>query len=266
MGLKGPGAPGKNRRHVLLRVLLFLCLLSVAYGEGDKFKIVPVNISIHDKFARPYLVEDNTTKLGARLVPDDKQNNFDVKNYETLSWAGIDYPRNSSEYVKWPVQNGTAKVQFVVLTENNTPVDYELVLIDQNNVVHALQPSVWKVGVESTQGEVHAEDLRAPHAASEIAITAAFAFGSVIFSYWLLGRRLFTRMLRNRNMEVGAALGWSNMALIVAWGLAAIAVAVMIFFPVIVWQKLYWIYVLVPAVYAAIVGLLFAFGQLLTRA
>lgn len=251
---------------MLLRLLLFLCLLGIGNAEPDKFKIVTVNIAVHDRFARPYLVEDNTTKLGVRLVSDDKQNNFDVKNYESLSWAGIEYPRGSSEWVKWPVQNGVAKVQFVVLAENNTPVDYELVLIDQNNVTHALQPSIWKIGAESTQGEAHAEDLRAPHSGSEIGLIAAFAFGSVIFSYWLLARRLFTRMLRNRNMEVGAALSWSNLALIVAWGLAAVAVAVMIFFPIIVWQKLYWIYALVPAIYAVVIALMFAFGQLLTRA
>lgn len=252
---------------MLLRLLLLLCLCSWVWAdEGDKFRIVTLDIAVQDRFERPYVVGDNTTKIGVRLPADDNQNNFDVKNYESLSWAGIEYPRNSQEYLKFPVQNGVAKVQFVVLNDSNAPVDYELVLFDDKNAVHELRPSKWAVGAESSSGEVKAEDLRAPHSVGELIGICLFGLFGLAFSYWLLGRVLFGRMLRNRNMEVGVALGWSNFSLVLAWAMVGLSVSVMFFFPYILWQKMFWIYVLVPAAYFLVVGVVYGMGHLLTRA
>lgn len=249
-----------------MRLLLFLLVLlgSGAWADGPKFKLLPLEIQITDKFDRPFRVADNTAWVGVRLAQDEKQTNREVANHETLSSAGIEYPRQTQEYVKFPVQNGVAKVQFVVFEDDNTPVDYELQLI-QDNTFHPLSPHIWPIGTESTSGEVKAEGLRAPHSKTEIAAIVAYSVIGFAFAYWLLGRVLFTRFLRHKNMEVGAALGWSNVLLLLAWTLALVGIAIMLFFPWILWQKLYWIYVLVPAVYLLLVSLMYGAGHLFTR-
>ena len=72
-------------------------------------------------------------------------------------------------------------------------------------------------------------------------------------------------MLRHRRMEVGSALGWSNVLVLLSWCLTALATAAMVLFPIIVWDKLYWIYVLVPAGYLVVVLGIFGLGYVLTR-
>lgn len=250
----------------MLSRLIFLILLTLAaWADAPKFRTIPLDIRVNDKFDRPFEVPDNSAKIGVRLAQDEKQTNKEVSEYETLSCAGIDFPRQTQEYVKFPLQGGVAKVQFVVFQENKAPVDYELVLIDENNVVHDLSPHIWQIGTESTNGDIKAEGLRAPHSSKEIAIIVIYSLLGMALSYWLLGRVLFARMLRQRNMEVSSALVWSNILVLLAWVLAFTGTAIMIFFPMIVWQKLYWIYVLVPAGYALLVGTMYGAGHLFTR-
>lgn len=245
--------------------LLFLLLCALpALADTPKFRTIPLDVRVNDKFDRPFEVQDNTAYVGVRLAQDEKQTNKEVSQYETLSCAGIEYPRQTQEYVKFAVQGGVAKVQFVVFEENKAPVDYELKLIE-NNTFHDISPSIWQIGTESTSGEVKAEGVRAPHSGREVGIIAAYTVFGMILSYWLLGRVLFARMLRQRHMEVGSALTWSNLLVLFSWALVAVGTAIMIFFPFIVWQKLFWIYVLVPAGYALVVSTIYGAGHLFTR-
>lgn len=254
---------GVLKQYFYLSILL--CLLALGgWGDTPKFRNIPLDIRVNDRFERPYEVPDNTTYIGVRLAQDEKQTNKEVANYETLSCAGIEYPRQTQEYVKFPLQGGVAKVQFVVFQDNKAPVDYELTLIE-NNTFHPLSPPIWQIGTESTHGDVKAESLRAPHSSKEVAAIVLFTLGGMALSYWLLGRVLFGRMLRQRNMEVSSALGWSNILVLLCWATAFAGTAIMIFFPYILWQKLYWIYVLVPATYALVVGTIFGAGYLFTR-
>ena len=241
-------------------------LLTLAgWADAPTFRNITLDIQVLDKFDRPYMVPDNNSKVGVRLAQDEKQNNKEVSQYETLSCAGIDYQRQTQDYLKFPVQGGVAHVQFVVFQDNKEPVDYELVLIDEENVIQPLSPSVWHIGAESSNGEVKAESLRAPHSSKEVGIIVAYTLVALGLSYWLLGRALFGRMLRQRNMDVSTALTWSNLLVLLAWALAFTGTAVMVFFPMIVWQKLYWIYVLVPAGYALLVATMYGAGHLFTR-
>jgi hypothetical protein len=248
----------------VLRLLLFLLFLtSAGWSQTPDFRLVTLNIDVHDRFDRPYEVQDNVAWVGARLSQAERQGNKEVARYETLSCAGIEYPRQTSDYVKFPVQHGMAQVKFVVFEEDKTPVDYDLVLI-QDNTFHPILPEKWSVGADMTHGEVKAEKLRAPHSSREVAIMGVFAVVSLALGYLLFARRLFARMLA-KNMEVGSALGWSNLLWLFSWTLTALCISVMIFFPFILWQKLYWIYVLVPAAYAVVVLLIYGLGMLMTR-
>ena len=247
-----------------MRLLLLLLCAFPALADTPKFRTIPLDVRVNDKFDRPYEVQDNTAYIGVRLAQDEKQTNKEVSQFETLSCAGIEFPRQTQEYVKFAVQGGVAKVQFVVFEDNKAPVDYELTLIE-NNTFHPLSPAIWQIGTESTNGEVKAEGMRAPHSGREVAIIVAYSLLGMILGYWLLGRVLFARMLRQRHMEVGSALTWSNLLVLFSWTLVAVGTAVMIFFPFIVWQKLYWIYVLVPAGYALVVSTVYGAGHLFTR-
>lgn len=252
---------------MLIRCFFLLLLTLASWADTPKFRIIPLDIQVIDRFERPFTVKENTAKVGVRLAQDEKQTNKEVALYETLSCANMNYPRQTTEYNKFVVQpDGVAKVQFVVFEENKAPVDYELVLIDEQNTIHPLSPPIWQIGTESTHGEIKAEELRAPHSSREIAIIVAFTLVGMGLSYWLLGRVLFARMLRQRNMEVPSALGWSNVLVVLAWGLAFVGAAVMVFFPFILWQKLWWIYVLVPAGYALLIGTIYGAGHVFTRA
>ncbi|MFN8606505.1 MAG: hypothetical protein U0931_03170 [Vulcanimicrobiota bacterium] len=244
-------------------ILLLLCALP-ALADTPKFRTIPIDVRVNDKFDRLYEVQDNTAYIGVRLAQDEKQTNKEVAQYETLSCAGMEYPRQTQEYVKFAVQGGVAHVQFVVFQENKAPVDYELKLI-QDNTYHDITPSIWQIGTESTNGDVKAEGMRTPHNGKEIGIIAAFVVLGMGLGYWLLGRVLFSRMLRQRQMEVSSALTWSNLLVLLSWGLVAVGASVMIFFPFIVWQKLWWIYVLVPAGYALVVSTIYGAGHLFTR-
>ncbi|MCW5870398.1 MAG: hypothetical protein KIS61_24290 [Candidatus Eremiobacteraeota bacterium] len=247
-----------------MRLLLLLLCAWPALADTPKFRTIPLDVRVNDKFDRPFEVQDNTAYIGVRLAQDEKQTNKEVSQYETLSCAGIEYPRQTQEYLKFAVQGGVAKVQFVVFQDNKAPVDYELKLIE-NNTIHDISPSIWQIGTESTSGEVKAEGIRAPHSSREVAIIAAFTVVGLGLGYWLLGRVLFARMLRQRHMEVGSALTWSNLLVLFSWALVGLGVAIMVLFPVIVWQKLYWIYVLVPAGYALVVSTIYGAGHLFTR-
>ncbi|MBX3168330.1 MAG: hypothetical protein KF760_13010 [Candidatus Eremiobacteraeota bacterium] len=249
---------------MLMRLLLLLLCAWPALADTPKFRTIPLDVRVNDKFDRPFEVQDNTAYIGVRLAQDEKQTNKEVSQYETLSCAGIEYPRQTQEYLKFAVQGGVAKVQFVVFQDNKAPVDYELKLIE-NNTIHDISPSIWQIGTESTSGEVKAEGIRAPHSSREVAIIAAFTVVGLGLGYWLLGRVLFARMLRQRHMEVGSALTWSNLLVLFSWALVGLGVAIMVLFPVIVWQKLYWIYVLVPAGYALVVSTIYGAGHLFTR-
>lgn len=250
---------------MLIRCFFLLLLTLASWADTPKFRIIQLDIQVIDKFDRPYGVKENTAKVGVRLAQDEKQTNKEVALYETLSCANLNYARKTDEYNKFVVQpDGVAKVQFVVFEENKGPVDYELVLIE-DNTFHQLSPPIWQIGTETTHGEIKADELRAPHSSKEIAIIAGFTVVGMALSYWLLGRVLFARMLRQRNMEVPSALGWSNVLVLLAWALAFVGVAVMVFFPFILWQKLWWIYVLVPAGYALLIGTMYGAGHLFTR-
>lgn len=249
----------------MLRRLFFLILLSCAVlADTPQFRTFPMDIPVKDKYDRPYEIEDNQAYIGVRLAQDEKQTNKEVSKYETLSCAGIEYARQTQDYVKFPLQGGVAKVQFIIFEDIKAPVDYELALI-QDNVVHPLTPTVWQIGTESTGTEIKAESLLAPHTAKEKAIIALFGVVAVVLGYYLLGRRLFARMLQKRNMDVSSALGWSNLLVVLSWALAGVSVGCMVFFPIMVWQKLYWIYVLVPGAYFLLLGLVYGTGLLATR-
>lgn len=247
-------------------LLLTLFLVGQAGADPEKFRLVPMDIEIKDRFDRPYENDKEDVYLGVRLAQDEKQSNKRVADYTSLQLGSYEFPRVTQEYQKVLVKNGIAHVNFLTLTDDDAPVDYELKLI-RGGDMFTLSPTVWPIGTQSqSQGEAKAEGLRAPHSSGEIAAMTGFGIIAFVLSYWLLGRALFARMLEGRGMEVGTAEAASNLLLVTFWGLAAVSIAGMVFFPYIFWQELFWIYVLVPVGYLLLLLVTYALGHLLTRA
>lgn len=251
--------------------LLLLCFTALpSFSEDSPFKTVQIEMSVYDKFQRPFVAEPESVQLGVRLAQGDSQKCEAVTKYEQLSAAGTEYPRQTEDFLKFPVENGVARPQFVVFTEaGKNPVDYELVLFvkdkkDSTPYRVAIDPNLWKIGTESQNGDVKAEQ-RAPHGQDEIMMIGAFTVGGLLFSYLLFGRSAFTRFLHNKRMEVGSALGWSNLLVIFSWLCLFVCTSMLIFFPIIVWQKTYWIYVLVIAGYALLLSVVYGLCLAFTR-
>ena len=208
--------------------------------------------------------------LGVRLAQGDAQQSKAVAQYEQLASAGVEYPKQTDEYLKFPVENCLAKSQFVIFTDSaKNPVDYEMVLFvkenrDSSPIKVPLNPSSWKIGMESQSGDV-AADVRAPHSKREVALIVAFAISGALLSYLLFGRLLFYRLLQNSRQEVSTALGWSNILVIFTWLLLFTCVSLLVFFPILVWQKTYWIYILTIGGYVLLMTLAYGLSLGLTR-
>ena len=128
-----------------------------------------------------------------------------------------------------------------------------------------LLPGTGKVKLNSKQnGDVVAEK-RAPHSRGEMAAMAAFAVLGAVGTYVLFGRIYFRRLLFNNRQEVGSALGWSNLAVILSWTGLFVGVSVLFFYPYVIWAKPTTIYGLVICGYTAIVLVVFGLTTMMTR-
>lgn len=257
-------------RAILCLLLCWLCLGPVFAENESPFKTIQLDISIFDKFQRPYVAQPESAMLGIRLAQGESQQCKAVAQYEQLASAGVEYPKQTDEYLKFPVENGIAKAQFVIFTDTSkNPIDYEMVLFykenkEQSPTKIALNPSTWHIGVESQSGDV-AADHRAPHSKDELAMIVGFAVGGALLSYIFFGRLFFTRLLQNSRLEVSTALGWSNIGVLFSWLLLFSCVAALVFIPYVVWQKTYWIYLLVIGGYGLLMILVYGLSLGFTR-
>ena len=252
-----------------LLLLLWFLLCPPLWAQESPFKTVTLEISLLDQFQRPYLAQPETAWLGVRLASGEAQQSKAVSDYKALASGGIEYTvGENADYLKYGIENGVARPQFVIFNEaGKNPVSYELVMFiknkDATETVH-ISPHIWNVGTESQSGEALA-DHRAPHTQQEwLAIVLFFIAGSIA-SYVLFGRALFARMLHNRRMEVGGALGWSNLLVVVMGLILTGCTFILVLFPYVIWQKTYWIYLLVMGSYALLTLVVYGVGAALTR-
>lgn len=246
------------------------CLALAGAEDQSPFQVQTLEIGVFDKFNRPYVTPAELTSVGVRLAQGEQQTCKAVFDHEALSSAGVEYPKQSDKFESFPVENGVAKIQFVVFKDAAPGlVDYEVVLYtrekpDGASTKVALNPTIWHVGLNSQTGDVKAE-VRAPHSKGELAAMAAFAVLGTITTYVLFGRLYFRRLLFNNRQEVGSALGWSNLAVVLSWTLLFVGVAVLFYFPFVVWSKPTSIYGIVMGGYAAIVSVAFGLATMMTR-
>ena len=257
--------------HKLILLFILWTLAVPALSEPTSpFKSVQMEISVFDRFQRPFVAPPESISLGVRLAQGEAQKCEAVAKYEQLASAGTEYPKQSDDYLRFPVENGVAKPQFVIFADTGKDaVDYELVLFikekkDSSTVKVPLNPSLWKIGVNSQRGET-ATDIRAPHSQDEVFIIAGIVVAGLIFSYLLFGKLGFSRFLHNSRMEVSTALGWSNLLVLFSWLALFVCTSALIFFPIIVWEKTYWIYLLVGGGYFGLLFLIYLLCLAFTR-
>jgi hypothetical protein len=262
------------RNRLLLLLLSLLCLLSisgVAWSEDESpFRVLQLDISVYDKFQRPFQAPPEMVSLGVRLAQGEQQTCKNVFDHEQLSSAGIEYPRKADQFVTFPVENGVAKAQFVIFKDEKVAaVDYELVVytkekVDGASEKVAVTPPIWHIGTSSQSGDLTAEK-RAPHSKAELAAIAVFGVVGSVAAYVLFGRIYFSRLLFNNRQEVGSAIGWSNILVALSITLVVLCVSVLYFFPYVLWQKPMWIYGVVMGGYAALLAITFGLTGLMTR-
>lgn len=262
-------------KRLLIRWVVLLttaaCWLGLAWAEDSSpFQVQTLEIGIYDKFTRPYVTAPELTSVGVRLAQGEQQTCKAVFDHESLASAGVEYAKQTDKFESFPVENGVAKVQFVVFKEAAVgAVDYELVLYTREKADGAstkvlLNPNIWHIGANTQNGDVVAEK-RAPHSRGEMAAMAAFAVLGAVGTYVLFGRIYFRRLLFNNRQEVGSALGWSNLAVILSWTGLFVGVSVLFFYPYVIWAKPTTIYGLVIGGYTAIVLVVFGLTTMMTR-
>ena len=230
-------------------LLVLLTLGSALAQEEPELVLETTVFTVQDHFERPYLVEQGTAWLSVRAVIGEEQT-ADLEGMDSLSASGIEYPlsEEETEPLTFPLKNGNAEVQFVVFSdEGKNPVAYRIKLVEEvegTKYETALNGGRWLAG-NNTAEEMLQTEKTAPRAQWEWAFLVIFPILAVILIYVWFGRLLFRRMLFHRNMAVGSALGTSNLLLILGFLSLGVVIPLLYFFPYVVWQQQYWIYLLV---------------------
>lgn len=254
----------------LLRLLLLVLALAVpAAAQDPEFTVETTTFSVIDSFERPFLVERDQAWIGARVVTGEDQT-ANLKGYESLSASGIEYPLEGDtiEPLLFPVVDGVAKVQFVVFADpGKNPIVYRLTLVEQveaSKVERALLNSHWNAGNQIPEDLLRTEHM-APHANWEWMSIVAFVVVGAVLVYLWFGRSLFKRMLFHRGMPVGTAVVASNLAVLVGLASLAVAAPLLYFFPYVVWDQQYWIYLLVLGGYLLLLSMAYGLGLMMTK-
>lgn len=241
--------------------------------DAPVFLVEKARIYVRDKHKRLYLMPRDQAWIGVRLHREDEKRNKELEaSYQddAIEAEGIRYEVvDDPEFVKFPLSGGSAEVSFVVFSDPSlNPVNYELVLMERRKgqiVRLPLSKSEWVAGDGQTSAHL-TTSKRAPNQTWEWAAVISFLVVSLVLAYILYGRSLFNRMLRVKKMEVGSALGWSNLLFLGGLGLILIAGLVMYFFPVVLWSKPYMIYLLAAGGCLLILAAGYGAGILMTRA
>lgn len=257
------------RRLLLSIILLLSCVFGAWAQDEPEFILETTTFSVKDHFKRPYLVEQGTAWLSVRCVTGDEQT-ADLKGLESLSASGIEYPlaEEETEPLTFPLRDGKAEVQFVVFSDpGRNPVAYRVKLVEEIEGAKretALTGGAWLAG-NNTVEEILQTEKTAPRAQWEWGFLIGFPILAAILIYVWFGRALFRRMLFNRSMKVGSALGTSNLLMILGWLSLAVVTPLLYFFPYVVWQQQYWIYLLACGGYILFISLGFAAGLMVTK-
>ncbi|MGE0492539.1 MAG: hypothetical protein AB7S38_25210 [Vulcanimicrobiota bacterium] len=257
------------RAPFCLLLVLYLLLPGLAWAQDAEFTLETTEFRVKDNFERPYLVENGKAWVAVRLLTgDDQQAKLDA--YEVLSSSGVEYPTKGDpiEPLLFPISDGVAKVQFVVFSDaGRNPISYSLKLVEEEEGKKYESPfleGAWMAGNQTPSEELQTDRL-APHANWEWMAIVAFALCAAILIYLWFGRSLFGRMLFNRQMTVSSAEAASNMLVLIGWLSLAVVVPLLYFFPYVVWQQQYYIYLLVAGGYILLVGLGYSLGLMMTK-
>ncbi len=250
-----------------------LLLLSLVSGggwaqEGD-FLLETTEFEVKDQYQRPYLVENGTAWIAVSLMQGDDQQ-ADLQNYPTLSASGIEYATSGDpvEPLLFPISRGVAKVQFVVFNDaGKNPVSYNVKLVEEEDGVKYEYPfmdGVWLAGNQTPAEQLQTARL-APHANWELMAIGIFLLVAAVLIYIGFGRSLFARMLFNRHLAVSSATATSNLLVGLGWLSLAVVAPLLYYFPYIIWQQQYWIYLLTAGGYILVVGLVYSLGLMMTK-
>lgn len=231
------------------------------------FRVEEQTIYVQDRYLRPFLVPEDTAWLGVRLATGAEQHSKALAHFKEAAAGGQEYAfAEGAEFSRFPLIDGAATVHFVVFSEaGKNPVDYELVLLVGEGPDAQQHPlGFWSVGTGTVADQAQA-DVLAPHTRNEKLAMGSFVVVSLILTYMLFGRSLFTRFLRNKKMEVSSALGWSN--ILVLFGFLAIGVCfgVMWLWPKVLWNKTETIYAIMIGGFFLAAVLVYLGGLVVTR-
>lgn len=258
-------------RYLSILLLLLLAIPTWAQDEEESstFVIESTVFRLKDHFQRPYNLEPGRSWLAVRAVVGDEQT-ADLKGFDTLSASGIEYPLvgDPIEPLTFPLTHGEATVQFVVFSDpGRNPVAYRIKLIEERDGAkyeYALSGGSWLAGNNATEDELKTEQV-APRANWEWGILVVFPLVAAVLIYWWFGRLLFRRFLFHRHMAVNSAVSLSNLLVILGWLTLAVITPLLYFFPYVVWQQQYWIYLLTCGGYLLLLAIGFSVGLMVTK-
>ncbi|HEY3999458.1 MAG TPA: hypothetical protein VGO93_11360 [Candidatus Xenobia bacterium] len=271
------------KRWLVVLVLLLMGLVGRA-GAADEpaagatYKLERADISVKDEFGRPYQTPAETAWVVVRLAQGDSES-ASVKDLKSLATEGVEYDTDAD--TEWPtggagqgynsfkLDGGTARVEFVVFQDQaKNPINYEMALYekapDGTKKMTTKFKKLYEAGNAAGKSEMTA-GVKRPLTGEEKAILAVFVIVSICFSYLLLGRDLFRRMLFNRRMEVTAAVSMSNLLFLGFVVLTAVLAELVYYYPVMMWKSVYGVYAAASFGYLAILLVSFLIGWAMTR-
>lgn len=242
--------------------------------ESSTFRLEQGQITVLDKFKRPYVVPRGTAYIGVKLALEAEGMSPFVGEHEVLTAQGVDYEVNpEADWVQFPLdQNGSAKVDFVAFSDPaRNPVIYQLAFLRKEGgklTAVRLSDSIWRAGDPEKLGskKLSTPGHRAPNQPWEWALLAGFTLAGLALTYFLFGRSLFERMLRVKRLEVTSALGYSNLMVIGGLFVVLACALGLFFFPKILWDKQYMVYLVVGGGSLAALGAGYGAGLVLTKA
>lgn len=232
-------------------------------------KLETAQIRVLDEFGRPYQVPTETAWLGVRLAQGDNQNPT-LKGLKTMATEGLEYDVESDEWGNYfPITDGTAEAKFVVFEDAaRNPVNYELGLFERTpsngKKLVATFKNLWQAGQGAQTGVMKA-GVRRPELTPEKLAIWGFIIGMGAIAYGLFGIRLFRRMLFNKRLDVGSAITWSNILVLIFFLLAVIVATLMYLYPRVLWGNLANVYYLSFAGYLVVLFVTYGIGSALTR-
>ena len=256
-----------------LLCVLLLCLLGPAAAVADDatvqtgLRLEAVDIHIVDTYGRAWYAPADSVWLGIRLGGGENKSES-LAGYTSLSAQGLQYDVDSDRYVQYHLEDGTAHTQFIVFEDaSKNPVNYELTLFEKTSDGGkrqiALSNNLWQAGMG--QGGTMKARARRPLITVEKVALASFVAITLVVGYLLFGRLLFRRMLFSKRMDVGSAVTWSNI-LVLLFLLLAIAVSAFLYiYPYVLWGNPYSVYAVTGCGYIAFLFLVYGIGCLATR-